>query len=324
MPSFSRVELEEASNVVRRLVPATPQYCWPQLSQRLGCEVWVKHENHTPVGAFKIRGGVFYLSEMKRANHKLRGFVAATRGNHGQSLAFAANQFALKAVIVVPHGNSKEKNSAMRALGAELIVHGTDFQEALEFAARLAEEQELLATPSFDPLLVQGVASYALELFGGMPEPDVVYVPIGMGSGICGVMAARDALNMKTALVGVVSKGAPAFALSFHQHRLISHTVTTQICDGLACRTPDMRAVDWIRNGVDRIVEVDDNEVEAAMRIYFSDTHNVSEGAGAAALAAAVQEQELIKGKRIALVLSGGNVDRDVFARVLNGKVTNC
>jgi len=284
----------------------------------LGCEVWVKHENHTAVGAFKIRGGIFYLSEMKRANDKLKGLVAATRGNHGQSLAFAAKLYDLKAVIVVPHRNSKEKNSAMRALGAELIVHGNDFQEALEHAAQLAEEQELLPVPSFDPLLVQGVASYALELFNGMPEPDVVYVPIGMGSGICGVMAARDALKMKTAVVGVVSKGAPAFVLSYRARHLISHTVTTQICDGLACRTPDARAVDWIRNGVDRIVEVDDSEVEAAMRIHFSDTHNVSEGAGAAALAGAMQERGMLKGKRIALVLSGGNVDRDIFARILN------
>ena len=318
MRSFSCDELEQASTLVRRYVPATPQYCWPLLSKRLGCEVWVKHENHTPVGAFKIRGGIFYLSEMKRLNNRLKGFVAATRGNHGQSLAFAANLFDLKAVIIVPHGNSKEKNSAMQGLGAELIVHGNDFQEALEYAALLAQDQELLPVPSFDPLLVQGVASYALELFHGVPDPDVVYVPIGMGSGICGVLAARDALKLKTAVVGVVSKGAPAFLLSLRHQKLISHPVTTQICDGLACRTPDPHAVDWIRNGVDRIVEVDDCEVEAAMRIYFSDTHNVSEGAGAAALAAAMQEQGIVKGKRIVLVLSGANVDRDRFARILN------
>lgn len=316
-PGFSLAELERAAKVINRHIPATPQYCWPLLSERLGCEVWVKHENYTPVGAFKVRGGIFYLSEQQRGSRKVNGFVAATRGNHGQSLAFAARLFGLSATIVVPHGNSTDKNVAMRALGAELIVHGQDFQDAFEFAREVAEERRLAMVPSFDPLLVRGVSSYALELFRGMPEPDVVYVPIGMGSGICGVLAAREALRKKTRVVGVVSAGAPAYALSLGRNTCVSHPVATRIADGIACRVPDSLALERMRGGVERVVEVDDDEVEEAMRLYFSATHNVAEGAGAAALAGAMQEKERIRGKRVALILSGGNVDCSVFARVL-------
>ena len=314
-PELSLSQLEEAARVVRRYMPATPQYRWPLLSQRLGCEVWVKHENHTPVGAFKVRGGIYYLSQQQHNLQKT--LVAATRGNHGQSLAFAAKLFGFKIVIVVPHGNSEEKNAAMQALGAELVVHGDDFQEALECSRRLAHERDLLAIPSFDPLLVMGVSSYALELFRGVPEPAVIYVPIGMGSGICGVVAARDALGKNTKVVGVVSSGAPAYSVSLRRGVLRSHSVSTRIADGMACRTPDPFALDWIRRGAERVVEVSDDEIEEAMRLYFTATHNLAEGAGAAALAAALQEQSLIRGKRISLVLSGGNVDERIFSRVL-------
>lgn len=316
--TFSLADLESAAELVHRHIPPTPQYCWPLLSRRLGCEVWVKHENHTPLGAFKIRGGIVYLDHLRRAQPEAKGLVAATRGNHGQSLAFAAKLFGFRAVMVVPHGNSQEKNAAMQALGAELIVHGEDFQESYEYAVDLARERKLIAAPSFDPLLVKGVSSYALEMFRGTPEPDVVYVPIGMGSGICAVMAARDALKLKTKVVGVVSTCAPAYALSFRKRRPMSHPVSTRIADGMACRKTDDRALEMIWCGADHIVEVSDDEVEAAMRAYFSDTHNVAEGAGAAALAAAMQERDRLAGKRVAVVLSGGNVDREVFARVLN------
>lgn len=314
---FSLAELESAAALVHRFVPPTPQYAWPLLARRVGCEVWVKHENHTPVGAFKIRGGVVYGDELRRTHPEATGFIAATRGNHGQSLAFAARQFGLKAVVVVPHGNSEEKNAAMQALGAELIVHGDDFQESLEFAIELARERKLIAAPSFDMVLVKGISSYALEMFRGMPEPDVVYVPIGLGSGICAVMAARDALGLKTDIVGVVSSSARAYALSFQQRSSVSSPVTTRIADGMACRKPNEEALDLIWRGVERVVEVSDDEVEAAMRAYFTDTHNVAEGAGAAPLAAAMQERDRLRGKRIALVLSGGNVDRAVFQKVL-------
>jgi threonine dehydratase len=320
---FSLAELDATASVVHRYIQPTPQYCWPPLSRRVGCEVWAKHENHTPVGAFKVRGGIVYLNELRKLNPEAKGFVAATRGNHGQSLAFAARLFGFKAVIVVPHGNSEEKNAAMAALGAELIVHGDDFQASLEYAAELALERKLLPAASFDPLLVKGVSSYALEMFRGMPEPDVVYVPIGMGSGICGVIAARDALGMKTAVVGVVSAGAPAYALSFRSRQQVSHVVDTRIADGMACRKPDERALEMIWRGAERVLEVTDDEIEAAMQAYFSDTHNVAEGAGAAALAAALQERRLLAGKRVALILSGGNVDRAAFARVLSGNDTS-
>jgi len=315
--SFSLTELDAASDVVHRYIPPTPQYSWPLLSRRLGCEVWIKHENHTPIGAFKIRGGIHYLNELRNANPGATGFVAATRGNHGQSLAFAARQFGFKAVIVVPHGNSVEKNAAMEALGAELVEHGEDFQAAFEYSAELAKERKLLAAPCFDPLLVKGVSSYALEMFRHIPEPDIVYVPIGMGSGICGVMAARDALGFKAAVVGVISACAPSYSLSFREKKAISHPVTTRIADGMACRKPDERALEMIWRGVEHVVEVTDEEVEAAMRAYFSDTHNIAEGAGASALAGAMQEREKLAGKRAVLVLSGGNVDRAVFARVI-------
>ena len=313
----SLAELEAAADLVHRHLPPTPQYCWPLLSGRVGCEVWVKHENHMPVGAFKVRGGIVYLDALRKTNPAANGFVAATRGNHGQSLAFAARLFGYQAVIVVPEGNSAEKNAAMQALGAELITHGADFQESLEYAGRLAEARKLVPAPSFDPLLVTGVASYALELFRGAPEPDIVYVPVGMGSGVCGVIAARDALGRRAAVVGVVATGAPSYALSFRARTPVAHAVTTRIADGMACRKPDERALEMMWRSMERVVEVTDDEIEAAMRAYFSDTHNVAEGAGAAALAAALRERDRLEGKRVALVLSGGNVDRQVFARVI-------
>jgi threonine dehydratase len=308
---------------VHRYIPPTPQYCWPLLSRRLGCEVWVKHENHAPTGAFKVRGGIFYLDEKRRAGVETSGLVVATRGNHGQSVAFAGKLFDFKVAVVVPEGNSDEKNNAVQALGGELIIHGSDFQAAFEFATDLANERNLLMVPSFDPLLVKGVSSYALELFSGMPTPDRVYVPIGLGSGVCGLMAARDALGVQTSIVGVVSSGAPAYALSVSERRPVECAVSTRICDGIAIRKPDSRALERMSYGLEKIIEVTDTEVANAMRILFSETHNVAEGAGAAALAAAIKESAQIAGKRVAVILSGGNVDREVFARILQGHEAN-
>ncbi|MGA1996280.1 MAG: threonine dehydratase [Bryobacteraceae bacterium] len=309
--------LKAAAAIVHQAMPPTPQIRWPLLCARTGAEVWIKHENHTPLGAFKIRGGVVYMESLRSAEPKLAGVIAATRGNHGQSVAFAAARAGLRAVIVVPHGNSREKNAAMRALGAELVEHGDDFQEAYEYAAGMAEAQSLHFVRSFDSALISGVASYALELFEAVPDLDAIYVPIGMGSGICGAIAARNALGLKTEIVGVVAAGAPAYALSFAAGRPVATDTAETIADGMACRTPDPEAVRVILEGASRIVSVDDDEIRAAMRYLFSDTHNVAEGAGAAALAALLQERVRMRGRRVALILSGGNVDREVFVQAL-------
>ena len=319
MSSPSLEALEAAAGFVYQAVSPTPQICWPLLCARTGAQVWVKHENHTGVGAFKLRGGLVYIHEMKERYPEAAGVVAATRGNHGQSIACAAARAGLRAVIVVPRGNSREKNAAMQALGAILIEHGEDFQAAYEYAACLAEQEGLHLARSFDESLVSGVASYALELFRGVSDLDAVYVPIGMGSGICGLIAARNALGLNTELIGVVAARAPAYALSFAAKRPISAPVEPTIADGMACRVPDGAALEMILGGASRILTVTDEEIEAAMRFLFSDTHNVAEGAGAAALAGLLQEQQRMKGKRVALILSGANVDRDVFARVLGG-----
>ena len=319
IPSLpSLAELERAAELVHSVMSPTPQICWPLLSRRAGAEVWVKHENHTPVGAFKIRGGLTFLDHLRRTRPEVTGVVTATRGNHGQSIGLAARRNGMHAVIVVPYGNSVEKNAAMDALGVELIEHGEDFQEAAEFAAELAESRGLYRLPSFHPMLVQGVGTYSLEFLRAAPELDVVYVPIGLGSGICGMVAAREALGLTTRIVGVVSDAAPAYALSFDTRQPVSHAVSTQIADGMACRVPDAEALEIIWRGVERIVRVTDAEIETAMRVYFSDTHNVAEGAGAAPLAALLQDRGSMAGRRVGLVLSGGNVDRSVYARVLS------
>jgi threonine dehydratase len=309
--------LEAAARRVHQVIAPTPQICWPLLSARIGAEVWIKHENHTPVGAFKIRGGIIYMEEVARSEPEIRGVIAATRGNHGQSVAFAAARTGLRAVIVVPHGNSREKNAAMRALGGDLIEYGRDFQEAHEHATGLAESECLHMVRSFAPPLVTGVGTYALELFRAVSGLDAVYVPIGMGSGICGTIAARDALGLHTEVIGVVAAGAPAYALSFAAGRPIATDTADTIADGIACRVPDPEALEVIRRGAARIVTVTDDEIRSAMRDLFTDTHNVAEGAGAAALAALLQERERIRGRRVAIILSGGNVDRELFASVL-------
>jgi len=297
----------------------TPQYCWPLLCERLGAEVWVKHENHTPVGAFKIRGGLVYFAHYAQTGELRNGVVGATRGNHGQSLGFAARRYGVPATVVVPYGNSTEKNAAMRALGVELVEYGDDFQSSREQAARIAQERALHMMPSFHPLLVAGVGTYSLELLQAVRDIDVVYVPIGLGSGICAMVAVRDALGLKTEIVGVVSAHATAYSESFVSGRVIESQASTKLADGMACRTPEPEALEIIWRGVDRIVEVTDEEVSAAMRTLFECTHNACEGAGAAATAAAIQEGARIAGCKVAVIVSGGNVDTDMFASVLAG-----
>ncbi len=316
--NISLDDIRSAASVVYTEMRPTPQYRWPLLCERLGTEVWVKHENHTPVGAFKIRGGLNYFANLAKTGDIPAGVISATRGNHGQSVGYAASRYGIPATIVVPHGNSVEKNAAMRSLGVELIEHGEDFQESREFAVALATERSLHMVPAFHPHLVAGVATYSLELHEAVPDIDVVYVPIGLGSGISGMMAVRDALQLKTRVVGVVSAQASAYAQSFSAGHAIDAPVTTQLSDGMACRTPEPAALELILEGVDRIVQVTDAEVASAMRMMFECTHNVCEGAGAAALAAAIQEKQKIAGQKIAVIATGGNVDRDVFAAVLN------
>ena len=309
-------EIEDAARVVHAAMPPTPQYAWPLLARRTGCEAWVKHENHTPIGAFKVRGGLVYMDRLARSARPA-GVVSATRGNHGQSIAVGAARAGLPATIVVPHGNSVEKNAAMRAFGAELVEEGHDFDAARAAAERLARERGLHMVPSFHRDLVAGVASYGLELFRAAPPLDAVYVPIGLGSGICGTIAARDALSPATKVIGVVSTGAPAYALSFAAGKVVATNSVDTMADGMAVRGPDAEALAIILEGADRIVSVSDAEIEAAMRAYFEDTHQVTEGAGAAALAALLQERARFAGKRVGLILSGGNIDRPVYRRVL-------
>ena len=309
-------ELDAAATLVYTAFPPTPQYRWPLLEARLGTRCWVKHENHTPVGAFKVRGGLVYLDWLQRTQPDVPGIVTATRGNHGQSVGYAAQRFGMRACVVVPHGNSTEKNAAMRALGVELVEGGDDFQDSVELADRIAVERGWHRLPSYHPHLVSGVGTYALELLRAAPGIETVYVPIGLGSGACGVIAARDALRHQAEVVGVVSTEAPAYARSLERGEAISLPASTRIADGMACRTPVPAALDALAAGLTRVVLVSDDEVEDAMRTLFSDTHNAAEGAGAAACAAALQERGALRDE-IAVILCGGNVDREVFARVL-------
>ncbi|MHB8381680.1 MAG: threonine dehydratase [Candidatus Binataceae bacterium] len=315
-------QLDDAAGLVASAMRPTPEICWPTLSARCGVEVWVKHENHTPTASFKVRGGLVYVEDLVRGAPAPTGIIAATRGNHGRSIAFAARRRGLRATIVVPHGNSIEQNAAIRAFGAELIEHGRDFQDAFEHASKVARERKLTMIPSFHEALVRGVATYGLEFLRAVSDMDTVYVPIGLGSGICGTIAAREALGLTTRIVGVVAAAAPAYALSFAAHKPVATESAITIADGLAVRVPNPEAVEIIRRFAERVVAVTDQEIEEAMRNYFTDTHNVAEGAGAAALAALLKERDQMRGRRVGVVLSGGNIDRKPYARILADRET--
>ena len=317
---FTLVDVETALPIVRAAMPPTPQYAWPLLCARVGAEVFVKHENHTPIGAFKLRGGLVYVERLKREQSHIKGIVSATRGNHGQSLALAAQRAGLRVAIVVPHGNSTEKNAAMCSFGAELIEYGQDFDEAKEHAIEIAAKRRYEFAPSFHRDLVIGVATYAHELFTAIAELDTVYVPIGLGSGISGVIGVRDALGLKTKVVGVVAKRANAYAMSFAAGHVVTTNSAFTFADGMAVRVPDEAALSIIRRGAERIIEVSDDDIADAIRIYFSDTHSLAEGAGAAPLAALMKERDRMQGRRIGLVLSGQNIDRAWMREVLVGE----
>jgi threonine dehydratase len=310
---FTRDEMFEARRQIHRVFAGTPQYAWPLLAKRTGATVWVKHENHTPIGAFKVRGGLIHLGRVAREGLAPHGLISATRGNHGQSLAYAGRKFGMPVTILVPHGNSAEKNDAMRALGAKVIEHGADFDTARVEAMRLAQREGLYFAPSFHRDLVLGVSTWALELFETAPDLEVLYVPIGMGSGICGAILARDLLGLKTEIVGVQSEGAPSYALSFKAGQVVETNSADTKADGLATRVPDPTALSIILKGASRIVTVSDDEAASAIRAYWTDTHNLAEGAGAAPLAALIKERDRMAGRRIGIALTGGNIDLDLF-----------
>jgi threonine dehydratase len=317
---FTLTDLDYADELVRRYIAPTPQHHWPRLSEAVGAEVWVKHENHTLTGAFKVRGGLVYIDRLLRRRPSVPGIVSATRGNHGQSLAYAGRSAGLAVTIVVPHGNSPDKNAAMRGFGATLVEAGHDFDEAREHAAFLAGQADLELVPSFHPDLVLGVASYARELFGAVKDLDAVYVPVGMGSGICGLIGVRDLLGLRAEVIGVVSERAPAMALSFEAGKVVTTTTAETFVDGVACRVPDAAAVGIVAAGASRVITASEDAVAAAMRLHFSTTHNAPEPAGAIGLAGLMAERQHMAGKRVAVVQTGGNVDTAMLAEVFSGK----
>ena len=322
---FSDEEVRSAMRTVHSVMPPTPQYAWPLLRDRLGFTVWVKHENHTPTGAFKVRGGLTYFEALRREQPLVAGVASATRGNHGQSVGLAARRYGLAATIVVPRGNSSEKNAAMRSLGVNLMEHGDDFQAAREFAIAMAAERGLHMVPSFHRELVRGVMTGWVEFFQSFADgqaPQVVFVPIGQGSGFCAAAAARAYTGARSSLVGVVSAHATTYLDSFRQRRVVEAPVTTLLADGMACRIADQQALDIVLAEADDVIAVSDEEVAQAMRVLFADTHNVAEGAGAAGLAGAIQQRERWQGRSVGVVLSGGNIDSGMFARVLSGQAT--
>jgi threonine dehydratase len=316
---FTLTELRTAAARIYQEMPPTPQYAWPLLKERLGCEVWIKHENHSPTGAFKVRGAITYIDWLKATLPDVKGIITATRGNHGQAQVRAARAAGLTATIIVPEGNALEKNSAMRAFGAELIEHGHDFDTAKAEAHARAEQYGLFMVPSYHAELVRGVASYGLELFDAVPDLDTVYVPVGCGSGLCGVIAARDAMGLKTKIVGVVSAHVDAAKRSFELGRLVASPTAHTFADGVAVCTPVQEALDVFGKGADRFVGVTDDEVAEAIRVYWQDTHNIAEGAGAVPLAALMQERDQMAGKRVGVILSGGNMDMKEVAVVMAG-----
>ncbi len=316
---FTAEEISDARAIIHEAMPPTPQYAWPLLKAELGVDTWVKHENHTPTGAFKVRGGLVHMRKRIQRG-ETNGVITATRGNHGQSIPYAASRNGVPATIVVPHGNSIEKNAAIKALGAKLVETGQDFDEARVTCMQMAKDLGLDMVPSFHLELVLGVSTYAHELFEAAGELDAVYVPIGMGSGCCGVISARNHLGLKTKVIAVVSENANCYKLSIEAGRPVETNSATTFADGMAVRVPHPDALAIISDGVDGIVEVSDDQIADAIRLYYRATHNVAEGAGAAPLAALMAQQEMMQGKRVGVILCGGNIDTGKMATVLEGK----
>lgn len=318
MPLFSLNDLEAAHETVRQFVPETPVYAWPLLKERTGVDVFVKHENHTPTGSFKARGGFTYVDALMKSGRKPTGLVTATRGNHGQSVALGASRNGVPSYIVVPEGNSQEKNAAMRAFGATVIVAGKDFDESRQVAQQLHDEHGYHMVPPFHVNLVKGVSTYALELYRAVADLDVIYVPIGMGSGICSLITVRDLLGLKTRIIGVTAENAAAFSLSFKAGKAVQTATANTFADGMACRDPQAQPLEIILKGADDVVTVSEAQIAEAMAAYYKDTHNLAEGAGAAPLAALLANRENLQGKRVATILTGGNIDLSTFLSVMN------
>src|SRR3954447_5756494 len=315
---LTREDLDDATRIVRPHVPVTPAYRWPLLEQVTGAPTWVKHENATPTGAFKVRGGLVYVERLLASGRRGPGLVSATRGNHGQSIAYAGRAHGLPVTIVVPEGNSPDKNAAMVGFGATLVVHGQDFQEAREHAVALADERRLEMVPSFHADLVAGVATYAAELHEQAGALDVVYVPVGQGSGICAHLAVRDLLRVPTEVVGVVADRAPAHALSFEAGHAVSTETADTFIDGVATRVPDADAVDAMVRGASRFVRVSEEAAEEAMRVLWQSTHQMPEPSGALALAGLLADPGRSEGTTAAVVMTGGNCDRDLEQLVVS------
>jgi threonine dehydratase len=318
--SITLEELERAATIVYGVMSPTPQYAWPKLRSRAGCTVWVKHENHTPTGAFKVRGGIVYMDRLTRSQARIAGVVSATRGNHGQSISFAAARAGIPATLYVPYGNSPDQNASMGSFGARVVEFGKDFDEAKHEAHRVAAAENLHFVPSFHWDLVVGVASYALELFRAVEKLDAVYVGVGMGSGICALITVRDLLGLKTEIIGVSAVNAPATALSFEAGKPVTTPTARTFADGIATREPLADVVETIRRGAARFVKVSEDEMAEAMRVYYDDTHQVAEGAGAAPLAALMQERGRMAHKNVGVILSGGNIERARLSEVLAGR----
>jgi len=319
---FNLMELEQAATDIYQVTPATPQYNWPLLAKTTGCDVWVKHENHTPTAAFKVRGGIHLLNQLMKANNKPKGIISATRGNNGQSLSYASKRAGLPLTIVVPECNNIDQNNAIQGFGADLVVHGKDFEAARKHSLILQQELGYQAIAPFEKSLIVGVASYAIELFSAIKDLDTVYVPIGMGSGICGLIKTRDLLNLKTKIVGVVAEGAPTFALSFAAGKVVNTDYANTIADGVATSAPIEEAFEIIKKGASRVITVNDLEIAKAMYQYYQTTHNLSEGAGAVPLAGLMKEKQQMKGKKVGLILSGGNIDFESFNKHVSSAIS--
>ncbi|MEM7100193.1 MAG: threonine dehydratase [Pseudomonadota bacterium] len=317
---LTTTQLQAAQSIVYRHMQPTATFNWPGLSNVLGAQLWLKHENHTPIGAFKVRGGLVFAENLAHSGFDGE-LVTATRGNHGQSIPYGACRIGLDVTVYVPHGNSREKNAAMRHWGANLVEFGRDFDEARLEAARVAQERGAMLVPSFDERLVQGVATYGAELFDGVDGLDRIYVPIGMGSGACSLIWLRDLLGLPTEIFGVVSSRADAMARSIEAGTIVETEDAKTFADGMATRVPHPQAFDIMAAGLAGVVRVSDEEIAQAIRLIFEHTHNVAEGAGAAAVAAALQQKDALSGKRVAAILTGGNIDREWFAQILNGGV---
>ncbi len=314
-PSYD--DVLRAREIVTRYLPRTPVFSYPALSERLGCELFIKHENHQPVGAFKVRGGINLLASLS-PEERARGVISATRGNHGLSLAYAGRLFDTRVVLVVPHGNNPEKNDAMRAWGAELIEHGVDFDEARQHVEELARMQGLRYVHSAnEPLLIAGVGTYALELFEDVPRLDTVIVPVGLGSGICGTCLVRGELSPETRVIGVQAERAASIYLSWREKRIVTTDSADTIADGLATRVPAELTLELIWREVDDFVTVSEEGLARAIRDLLRYTHNLAEAAGAAGLAALDRLREQVEGTRVAIILTGGNIDAETLRSVL-------